>query len=60
MELLGVALAIVLFGALFSIGWRLAPLILVLGVVYVGYRYRKEIPIIVKKIKEELRKEKKK
>jgi len=43
-ELLSLALIIVLIGALLSIGWQLAPLILIGGIVYAGVRYRRQIP----------------
>jgi hypothetical protein len=43
MELLSLAIIIVLIGALLSIGWRLAPLILIGGIVYAAIRYRRQI-----------------
>ena len=44
MELVSLALIIVLIGALLSIGWQLAPLILVGGIAYAAIRYRHKIP----------------
>jgi len=55
MELLSIAILIVLIGALLSIGWQLAPLILVGGIVYVVFRYRREIPVLIKKLFREVR-----
>lgn len=54
MELLSIAIIIVLIGALFSIGWRLAPLILVGAIVYAVVRYRRQIPGLVRKLVNEL------
>ncbi len=55
MELLSVAILIVLIGALLSIGWQLAPLILVVGIAYAVVRYRREIPVLFKKLLREWR-----
>jgi len=60
MELLGLALIIVLIGALFSIGWQLAPLILFGGIVYAVIRYRRQIPGFVRGLFEQLKGGKKK
>jgi len=59
-ELLSVAIIIVLIGALLSIGWQLAPLILFGGIAYVVVRYRKQIPVIVRRFLREWRGAKKK
>lgn len=60
MELLGLALIIVLIGALLSIGWQLAPLILFGGIVYALIHYRHQIPRFVRGLLKQLKGNKKK
>ncbi|MDD5740233.1 MAG: hypothetical protein PHO20_05720 [Candidatus Peribacteraceae bacterium] len=50
MELLSLAIIIVLIGALLSIGWQLAPLILIGGIVYAVIRYRRQILDMVREM----------
>lgn len=50
MELLSLAIIIVLIGALLSIGWQLAPLILIGGIVYAAIRYRRQILDMVREM----------
>ncbi len=60
MGLLGLAIIIILIGALLSIGWRLGPLILVGALVYAVVRYRRRIPEMIRKLWSEWRGPKKK
>ncbi|MDD5103248.1 MAG: hypothetical protein PHX93_02505 [Candidatus Peribacteraceae bacterium] len=60
MELLSIAIVIILIGALFSIGWRMGPLIVVGAIIYAVIRYRRQIPGVIRKFVNGLRSGKKK
>ncbi|MFH1444669.1 MAG: hypothetical protein ABIG34_04780 [Candidatus Peregrinibacteria bacterium] len=60
MELLGLAIIIILIGALLSIGWQLGPLVLVGAIIYAIIRYRRQIPRVIRGFISELRGSKKK
>jgi hypothetical protein len=60
MEIAGLAILVVIVGALLWLGWSLAPFIFVALFIYGVFRYHREIPKIVRAFFAELRKGRKK
>lgn len=56
MEIAGLAILVVIVGALLWLGWSLAPFIFVALFLYVVFRYHRDIPKVVRAVFAEFRK----